>query len=153
MKGLFFGLLTIDLHFFTDHYPSENSKVKAKKFNSYIGGPATNAAITFNHLGGNTELITSIGINAFNAMVHEDIGQFAIDVKDLMAGEIVDPVFASIITSEVTGERTIFSYHPPIYLPGISFSQDFHISNFHPRLSDVLSGHDGIHVLKPSRPL
>ena len=113
MKGLFFGLLTIDLHFFTDHYPSENSKVKAKTFDSYTGGPATNAAITFNHLGGNTELITSIGKNPFNSMVYEDIGQYAIEVKDIMAGDIVDPVFASIITSKATGERTIFSYHPP----------------------------------------
>lgn len=106
-------MLTIDLHFFTGHYPSENTKVKAKKFDSYIGGPATNAAITFNHLGGDTELITSIGKNPFNSMVNEDIGQYDIDVKDMMAGEMVDPVFASIITSEATGERTIFSYHPP----------------------------------------
>ena len=113
MKGLFWGLLTIDLHFFTDHYPSENSKVKAKKFDSYIGGPATNAAIAFNHLGGDTELITSIGKNSFNSMVYEELGQYDIEVKNMMDGEMSDPVFASIITNEASGERTIFSYHPP----------------------------------------
>ncbi len=123
MKGLFFGLLTIDLHFYTDHYPEENSKIKAKKFDSYIGGPATNAAITFNHLGGNTELITAIGKNNFNSMVYEDIGQYEIEVKDLLAGEKADPVFASIITSEATGERTIFSYHPPKFSMKTSIEQ------------------------------
>ena len=32
MNGLFWGLLTIDLHFFADHFPEENSKTKVKSF-------------------------------------------------------------------------------------------------------------------------
>ena len=38
MKGLFWGLLTIDMHFFADYFPEENTKTKVKKFDSYIGG-------------------------------------------------------------------------------------------------------------------
>jgi len=132
MKGLFWGLLTIDLHFFTDHYPVENSKIKAKRFDSYIGGPATNAALTFNNLGGSAKLITSIGENHFNSMVQQDIGQYNIEVKDLMADRKVDPVFASIITNEASGERTIFSYHPPklAFNEMIKTSFDFDIALF-----------------------
>ena len=112
MNGLFWGLLTIDLHFFTDHYPEENTKTKVNKFDSYIGGPATNAAITFQHLGGDGKLVTAIGENSFNAMIHEEIKMYNIDVTDLKFNEKSDPVFASIITNESSGERTVFSYHP-----------------------------------------
>ncbi|MCK5105487.1 MAG: hypothetical protein KAR17_21835 [Cyclobacteriaceae bacterium] len=114
MKGLFWGLLTIDLHYFTDHFPIENTKTKVKKFNTYIGGPATNAAITFQHLGGKTRLVTAIGKNSFHAMIMDDIAKYNIDALDLKANENVEPVFASIITNESSGERTIFSYLPPI---------------------------------------
>ncbi len=112
MKGLFWGLLTIDLHFFTDYYPSENSKVKVKKFDSYIGGPATNAAITFKHLGARAKLATSIGKNTFRPMILHEIKQCGVDVYDFKSGEIADPVFASVVTNESNGTRTIFSYHP-----------------------------------------
>lgn len=113
MKVLFWGLLTIDLHYFTDHFPVENTKIKVKKFNSYIGGPATNAAITFQHLGGKAKLVTSIGNNSFHSMIMDDIAQYNIDTMDLKTNENVEPVFASIITNESSGERTIFSYLPP----------------------------------------
>lgn len=113
MKVLFWGLLTIDLHYFTDHFPVENTKIKVKKFNSYIGGPATNAAITFQHLGGKAKLVTSIGKNSFHSMIMDDIAQYNIDTMDLNINENVEPVFASIITNVSSGKRTIFSYLPP----------------------------------------
>lgn len=113
MKGLFHGLLTIDLHFFADYFPEENSKTKVKKFDSYIGGPATNAAITFQHLGGNSQLVTAIGQNSFSSMIYDRINQFKVKTTDLKKSEEVDPIFASILTNESSGSRTIFSYNPP----------------------------------------
>jgi sugar/nucleoside kinase (ribokinase family) len=112
MKGLFWGLLTIDLHFFTDHYPAENSKVKTKKFNSYVGGPATNAAITFSHLGGQAQLVTAIGKNPYKGMIFEELDEYLVEIYDSKSEEPIDPVFASIITNETSGSRTIFSYTP-----------------------------------------
>ncbi len=112
MKGLFWGLLTIDLHFFTDYYPEENSKVKARKFKSYIGGPATNAAITFSHLGGQSKLVSSIGKNPFKTMVAEQLDNYHVNLYDIKSDELIDPVFASIVTNESNGSRTIYSYHP-----------------------------------------
>lgn len=112
MTGLFWGLLTIDLHFFTDQYPEENSKVKAKGFQSYTGGPATNAAITYSHLGGAAKLVTSIGKNPFRGMIREELDPFNLKINDMKSDKDSDPVFASIITNSNSGSRTIFSYHP-----------------------------------------
>ena len=113
MNGLFCGLLTIDLHFFTDHYPEENTKTKVRQFNSYIGGPVTNAAITFQHLGGNAHLVTAVGKNAFNPMVENEIKKYKVSMTDFRQEEPLEPIFASILTNKNSGTRTIFSYHPP----------------------------------------
>ncbi len=132
MKGLFWGLLTIDLQFYIDEFPAENNKVKARKFNAYIGGPATNAAITFRHLGGQANLFTAIGRNSFRTMVLEELSEFEVDAYDLKYGEKADPVFASVITSKATGSRTIFSYHPEevSQIPVDMISGDFKIALF-----------------------
>ena len=113
MNGLFFGLITIDLHFFADHYPEENSKTKAKQFASYIGGPATNAAITFQHMGGTAQLVTAVGQNSFRSMIYDRIKHYSLEAIDLKESETTEPIFASILTNETSGSRTIFSYHPP----------------------------------------
>lgn len=112
MKGLFWGLLTIDLHYFMDYYPEENTKTKVSKFDTYIGGPATNAAITFQHLSGKADLATSIGKNSFHTMITEELAKYEIEAVDLKANETIEPIFASIITNESSGARTIFSYLP-----------------------------------------
>ena len=112
MKGLFWGLTTIDLHFLTDHYPEENAKIKAQKFESYIGGPATNAAITYQHLGGNAKLITAIGQNNFTQTIHHQLKNRKIAFHDMLKDVAEEPVFASIITNTSSGKRTIVSYLP-----------------------------------------
>lgn len=131
-KALFFGLITIDLHFFTDHYPEENSKTKAKEFQTYVGGPATNAAITFNHLGGESSLWTCIGHHDFNGMMTEELGQRNIAIRDMVSGQSFKPIFASIVTNNISGDRTILSYNPPLVrtpLPEIPLG-DFSIALF-----------------------
>jgi sugar/nucleoside kinase (ribokinase family) len=112
MKGLFWGLTTIDLHFLTDHYPEENAKIKAQKFESYVGGPATNAAITYQHLGGNSRLVTAIGQNNFTQTIHDQLKKRKITFHDMLKDVKEDPVFASIITNIENGKRTIVSYLP-----------------------------------------
>ena len=46
MRGLFVGLCTKDVIFYTDDLPAQNHKAKTESFATYIGGPAANAAIT-----------------------------------------------------------------------------------------------------------
>lgn len=116
-RGVFIGLLTIDLQFLTNQYPPANSKIKAKEFLIATGGPATNAAVTFSVLNDGADLITSIGKNQFSVMINDDLEKYGLRVRDLSAGEDRMPIFAAAVTASDTGERTIFSYHPPVLPP------------------------------------
>lgn len=51
VKGLFVGLCTKDILYYTDDIPAHNHKSKTEDFATYIGGPAANAAITYAALG------------------------------------------------------------------------------------------------------
>jgi sugar/nucleoside kinase (ribokinase family) len=55
-QGIFVGLCTIDLVYEVDQFPSPDSKVTARSQEASVGGPATNAAIRFGHLGGTAAL-------------------------------------------------------------------------------------------------
>jgi sugar/nucleoside kinase (ribokinase family) len=111
-RGLFAGIITIDIQFLADHYPASNSKVKAKNNLVSIGGPATNAAVTFSHLGGKTHLLTSIGNHQFTTMMTDELKTYNVLFSDINPRCTAKPTFASIITSAENGDRTVFSYHP-----------------------------------------
>jgi sugar/nucleoside kinase (ribokinase family) len=111
-KILFTGLNTIDLQFPVSEFPAHNGKAKAFYNEINVGGPATNAAIACAHLGGNADLLTPIGKHLLTAFVEDDLKKFNIRLFDPLAGSERKPVFASIITSASTGERTVYSYYP-----------------------------------------
>lgn len=112
MKSLFIGLNTVDLQFLVDEYPPSNTKIKAEKNGIYAGGPATNAAITFSHLGGQADLLTLIGKHAFTDFIYEDLKKQRVGIIDLISEKQTTPTFASVITAKGNGDRTVFSYHP-----------------------------------------
>lgn len=114
-KGLFVGLNTIDLQFCISDFPKPNTKFKAKKNNICSGGPATNAAITFSFLGGEADLLSPIGNHSLNQFILDELDKYDVHVIDPAKDKETEPVFASIITSDINGDRTIFSYHPPSY--------------------------------------
>ncbi|MBN1117409.1 MAG: hypothetical protein JXA77_09410 [Bacteroidales bacterium] len=113
IKALFVGLNTIDLQFFVNQYPKSNTKTKAHHNEISTGGPAANAAITAAHLGAEVTLITPIGKHRLTSFLKGEIGSFGINLIDPIQDFNSNPVFASIITDESNGERTIFSYMPP----------------------------------------
>ncbi|MBN2348267.1 MAG: hypothetical protein JXJ22_05490 [Bacteroidales bacterium] len=112
IKALFSGLNTIDLQFLVKEYPESNTKSKALKNGVYTGGPATNAAIAFSHLGGRATLYTPIGKHVFTSFIQNELTRFNLEIIDPVENEKRDPIFASIITSGNNGHRTIFSYFP-----------------------------------------
>ncbi|MBN2165860.1 MAG: hypothetical protein JW717_06240 [Marinilabiliaceae bacterium] len=111
-QGLFIGLNTIDIQFLVDHYPHENQKAKASNYGLYAGGPATNAAITFAHLKGQSHLVSSFGKHPITHLTYEDLNQKNIKTTDLTPDRSCHPIFASVITTKSTGKRAIVSYHP-----------------------------------------
>jgi sugar/nucleoside kinase (ribokinase family) len=112
IKTLFVGLNTVDMQFFVDGFPKSNSKTKANGNEITAGGPATNAAIASALLGAKTTLITPIGKHSLSRFLMEDITNYNVEVIDPIEQINSEPIFASIITDEINGERTIFSYHP-----------------------------------------
>jgi sugar/nucleoside kinase (ribokinase family) len=50
-KGLFIGMVTLDLVYLSSKLPGNNQKVVASDYTVAAGGPATNAAVTFSYLG------------------------------------------------------------------------------------------------------
>ena len=46
-RGLFVGLVTLDVVYLTDHPPTRNQKIVASDYTVAAGGPATNAAVAF----------------------------------------------------------------------------------------------------------
>ena len=112
-KILFVGLNTIDIQFLVNAYPPSNTKIKASQNEIVSGGPATNA-IACAFLGGSADLVTPIGKHSMTEFLHEDLTKHQVRLIDPHDGEQGQPTFASIVTDEANGERTIFSYHPEI---------------------------------------
>jgi sugar/nucleoside kinase (ribokinase family) len=113
-KLLFVGLNTIDLQFLVNRFPKSNTKTKALKNEICVGGPATNAAIACAFLGSETILVSPVGKHEFSGFIKNEISTCGLQFMDPIEGKDTEPVFASIITSAVNGDRTVFSYHPEI---------------------------------------
>jgi len=112
VKALFVGLNTVDLQFFVEGYPEANSKTKAHRNEIAAGGPATNAAIICAQLGAETTLLSPVGKHSLSRFLFDDITRHGVKVLDPIENIESKPVFASIITDEINGDRTVFSYHP-----------------------------------------
>ncbi len=100
------------MQFFVEGYPESNTKIKAHDNEIAAGGPATNAAVIASLLGANTFLITPIGKHSLTRFITDDLTQKGVRIFDPIEDLDSKPIFASIITDQINGERTIFSYFP-----------------------------------------
>lgn len=124
-NGLFIGLTTIDIQYFVDLFPESNKKVKTLEPDILVGGPATNAAVAFSHLNNGAYLASALGGNSFNSFVENDFYITKIKHFDLVDGQNVNPVIASVVTSNNNGDRNIFTHHPGKIQSGISVNRLF----------------------------
>ena len=107
--GLFLGLTTIDIQYSVPAYPQPNTKNRAKDHRFALGGPAINAAITFQHLGKKAEVFTVIGDHPMTSYMKKEFQGFQIAPYDLSPQHPHLPTIAAIISSEDNGNRTIFT--------------------------------------------
>src|SRR5271166_5809092 len=99
-QAIFVGLSTIDVVYGLDKFPAPNTKVVALSQQVFVGGPATNASITFAHLGGQAALVTAVGRHPLAHMVREELQTHSIRLIDL------NPKFDDIpVISSVTVDR------------------------------------------------
>jgi sugar/nucleoside kinase (ribokinase family) len=128
-RGLFVGLTTIDIQHFVPEFPQPNKKVKTAPPQIFVGGPATNAAVAFSYLNKHAFLASAAGSNAFNQFVKDDFETTGIRHFDLVEKQPQNTVIASVITSEDTGDRNIFTHHPEKINPSITPGQLFQSAN------------------------
>ena len=107
-QAIFVGLSTIDVVYSVDDFPAANTKVAAKSQEIFVGGPATNAAITFAHLGGQTSMVTAVGRHPFSNMVREEIQRYTIRLIDLHPNFEEVPVISSVSVDR-NGNRNVVS--------------------------------------------
>lgn len=106
-QGLFVGLVTLDIVYLVTELPQSNQKIIALQDSMTAGGPATNAAVTFSHLGDAATLLGAIGEHPSSQLVLADLQSVAI--ADLMPNRTQAIPISSILVTESTGERAIVS--------------------------------------------
>lgn len=106
-KGLFVGLCTKDILYYTDDLPLHNHKSKTEDFAAYIGGPAANAAITYAALGGDATLATCLGDGMEGRAMLEELKGYGVQVLNYSEYDTVPNTACIVVSSD--GERTILS--------------------------------------------
>ena len=106
-NALFVGLCTKDIIYYVENLPKFNKKIKTEEFKTYIGGPATNAAITFSMLGGNATIATCLGDSEESKAIIQKLNNYGVTVLNYSL-ENKYPNTASIIISN-DGDRTVIS--------------------------------------------
>ena len=106
--GVFVGLSTIDLIHTVDAFPSPNSKSVAHRQELLVGGPATNAAVTFSYLGGKAALVSVVGRNPLAAIIKDDIERHSIELIDLAPKQNELPAISSVWVDR-RGQRSVVS--------------------------------------------
>jgi sugar/nucleoside kinase (ribokinase family) len=106
--GIFVGLSTIDVVYRVDKFPAPNTKIAAQTQNVYVGGPATNAAMAFSHLGGSPSLVTAVGRNALADVIRKDVETHSVRLVDLNP-EFAEPPSVSSVAVDDAGRRNVIS--------------------------------------------
>lgn len=108
ITGAFVGLSTIDLVYEVDDFPVVDSKITARSQTTYAGGPATNAAITFRHLGGEATLVSAIGRHPLTALIRNELDTHSVDLLDLSPDRTDVPAISSVAVNPA-GQRNVIS--------------------------------------------
>ncbi len=114
-SGLFVGLVTLDFLYLTSKIPTQNQKVVASDYQVCVGGPATNAAITFAYLqqfhgdGGHTQLIGTVGNHVLSHLILRELETYQVHLIDLDAQRSEPPPVSSILVTEPGGDRAVIS--------------------------------------------
>ena len=147
-RGLFVGMVALDMIYLVKQLPDRNQKIVAIDFTTSAGGPATNAAVTFSYLGNSATLMGIVGTHALSQIIRADLQQWQVEIADLDP-QRRDPVPAAcILVTQSTGDRAVVS----LAAPQASSSQSS--SSAKPReplaaqvLSQVSSSLDGTEIV------
>jgi sugar/nucleoside kinase (ribokinase family) len=106
-RGLFVGLTTLDLIYGVAHLPHANEKQVATALAIAAGGPATNAAVTFRHLGHQAVLWSAVGQHPLSELIRADLATQQVEHHDLCPEHLEPPPLSSILVTQSTGDRAV----------------------------------------------
>ena len=107
--GLFVGLVTLDLIYLAESAPKNNQKIVAADYTVAAGGPATNAAVTFSHLGNQATVLGMLGSHPMTQLIRSDLDNYKVAIADLDNNATEPPPVSSIIVTQSTGDRAVVS--------------------------------------------
>jgi sugar/nucleoside kinase (ribokinase family) len=108
-NGLFVGLVTLDLIYLAESAPQNNQKIVATDYTVAAGGPATNAAVTFSHLGNHATVLGVLGSHPMTQLIRTDLATYKVAIADLDSSTTTAVPVSSIIVTQSTGERAVVS--------------------------------------------
>jgi len=108
-SGLFVGLITLDFLYLAPEFPRSNQKIVAADFTVAAGGPATNAAVTFAHLGNPAKVCGVLGCDPLAAIIRAELSQQQVEIIDLLPDSTIVPPISSVIITQGTGDRAVIS--------------------------------------------
>jgi sugar/nucleoside kinase (ribokinase family) len=111
-RALFVGRTTLDVLYWLDRLPAEDTKVYARQFHAAPGGPALNAAVTHALLGGESMLISAVGRGPWAAAVRDELARLGIRLLDLAAGTDYETPLCTAWVSAANASRTVVN--PPL---------------------------------------
>ncbi len=89
--------------------PRVNSKNVVRDWLLLAGGPATNAAVACQALGGEATLLTVIGRHPLAQVILDDLRAQSIAIRDFAPDFTEPPAFASVLVSSSSGDRLAVS--------------------------------------------
>lgn len=107
-RAAFVGLATVDLIYEVEHCARPNEKINARSQQMYAGGPATNAAVTFAHLGGEAALAAAVGRHPLGRVIHAELERMGIALCDLHPEFDGLPALSSVMV-DAQGQRAVVS--------------------------------------------
>ena len=108
-KGLFVGLVTLDLIYLAESPPTNNQKLVAEDYIVAAGGPVTNAAVAFSYLGNNAVISSVVGCHPMTQLIKSDLVNYQVEVIDYYPTTENPPPVSSIVVTKATGERAVIS--------------------------------------------
>lgn len=109
---LFAGRTTLDVLYWLDRLPEEDTKVFAQAFRMAPGGPACNAAITASLLGADTTIISAVGSGAPADEIRRNLDRRHIHLIDLSAHTRYETPLTTVLVSAKNSTRT--AINPPL---------------------------------------
>jgi len=103
------GLTTLDCIYQVEHVPAADEKVVAQDSLLVAGGPATNAAVMFRHLGNEAVVVSALGHHPVTSLIRADLAAQKVQLIDLMPDAVAPPPLSTILVTTATGERSVVS--------------------------------------------